>query len=150
MLTFTIPGAPIGKGRARATIAGGHARMYTPEKTVSYEGLVAHSAKVAMAGEPLIDGPASVRLEIVCQVPASWSQKKRRAALSGTVYPTTKPDIDNVEKAIFDGLNGVVWSDDVQVVEVAKRKRYGDVPGVNVTVIAIGAISPVLGLSKGI
>ena len=138
MLTFTVPGTPIGKGRARATIAGGHARMYTPEKTVSYEGLVAHSAQVAMAGAPLIDGPASVLLEIVCQVPASWSQKKRRAALNGTVYPTTKPDIDNVEKAIFDGLNGVVWRDDVQVVEVAKRKRYGDVPGVRVTIIAIG------------
>lgn len=150
MLTFTVPGTPIGKGRARATIAGGHARMYTPEKTVSYEGLVAHSAQVAMAGAPLIDGPASVLLEIVCQVPASWSQKKRRAALNGTVYPTTKPDIDNVEKAIFDGLNGVVWRDDVQVVEVAKRKRYGDVPGVSVTIIAIGALSPVLGLSKGI
>ena len=54
MLTFTVPGTPIGKGRARATIAGGHARMYTPEKTVSYEGLVANRAQVAMAGAPLI------------------------------------------------------------------------------------------------
>lgn len=148
MLTFTVPGAPIGKGRPRVTTRGGKfASMYTPEKTVNYEGLVAHSAKVAMNGMPLMDGPASVRLEIVCQVPASWSQKKRTQALAGTVYPTTKPDIDNVEKAIFDGLNGVVWRDDVQVVEVSKRKRYGDTPGVLVTIIPIGLLVPVLGIA---
>lgn len=149
MITFIVPGSPIGKGRSRVSTRGSKfAQLYTPEKTVNYEGLVAHSAKVAMAGAPLIDGPASVRLEIVCQVPASWSQKKRSAALAGSVYPTTKPDIDNVEKAIFDGLNGVVWRDDVQVVEVAKRKRYGDTPGVSVTIIPIGELVPVLGLMR--
>jgi len=147
MLKFTVPGAPVGKGRPRVTTRGGKfASMYTPEKTVNYEGLVAHSGKVAMAGMPLIDGPASVHLDIVCQVPASWSQKKRNQALAGTVYPTTKPDIDNVEKAIFDGLNGVVWRDDVQVVEVRKRKRYGDTPGVLVTIIPIGVLMPVMGV----
>ena len=141
MLTFTIPGAPVGKGRPRVTTRGGKfASMYTPEKTVNYEGLVAYSAKAAMAGAPLIDGPASVRLEIVCQIPASWSQKKRSAAIAGQVHPTTKPDIDNVEKAIFDGLNGVVWRDDVQVVEVSKRKRYGDTPCVQVTIVPIGVL----------
>ena len=144
MLKFTVPGAPYGKGRPRIGKVGNHARMFTPEKTVNYEGLVAHSAKVAMAGMALMDGPTSVHLDIVCQVPASWSQKKRSQALAGTVYPTTKPDIDNVEKAIFDGLNGVVWRDDVQVVEVHKRKRYGDTPGVSVTVIPIGVLAPVM------
>ena len=28
-----IPGDPIGKGRARGTVRGGHVRMYTPKKT---------------------------------------------------------------------------------------------------------------------
>lgn len=39
-----------------------------------------------------------------------------------------------MEKAIFDGMNGVVWKDDVQVVEVRKRKRYAETPGVVVIV----------------
>jgi Holliday junction resolvase RusA-like endonuclease len=147
MLKFTVPGTPVGKGRPRVTTRGGKfASMYTPEKTVNYEGLVAHSAKVAMNGRPLFDGPAAVTLEILCQVPASWSQKKRAQALAGQVYPTTKPDIDNVEKAIFDGLNGVVWRDDVQVVDVSKRKRYADTPGVWVTIIPIGVLMPVMGV----
>ena len=67
-------------------------------------------------------------------VPASWSKRKQAMALAGTVYPTSKPDIDNVEKILFDGLNGIVWKDDVQVVDVVKRKRYGATPGVQMTI----------------
>lgn len=31
-------------------------------------------------------------------------------------------------------MNSVVWVDDVQVVEVSKRKRYSETPGVDVIV----------------
>lgn len=132
---FHVPGQPVGKGRPRIGKVGNHARMFTPAKTVSYEGLVAHAAHIAMAGAALLRGPVEVRMSIWCQVPASWSLKKQRAAMSGLIHPTTKPDIDNVEKAIFDALNGVVWGDDVQVVDVVKRKRYGPTPGVDVRVL---------------
>lgn len=136
-ITFTVPGQPQGKGRPRVGKIGGHARMFTPEKTVAYEGLIAYAAKQAMQGRALIDGPVAVVLDVCCQVPASWSKKKQAQALAGQVFPVTKPDIDNVEKAIFDGLNGVAWKDDVQVVDVCKRKRYAETPGVHVEITAI-------------
>lgn len=131
---FTVPGPAVGKGRPRIGKIGPHARMFTPEKTVNYEGRVALCAQQAMAGRTLFEGPLAVELEIVCQVPASWSKRKHADALSGFVQPTTKPDIDNVEKAIFDALNGVAWNDDVQVVRVIKSKQYGPVPGVSVSI----------------
>lgn len=134
VITFTIPGNPVGKGRPRMSRRGGFVRLYTPEKTASYESLVALAGQQAMAGRPVFEGACVVALDICVPVPASWSKKKQVAALAGQVHPTTKPDIDNVEKAIFDGLNGVVWKDDVQVVQVTKRKRYGDTPGVQVGV----------------
>lgn len=134
ILTFTVPGQAVGKGRPRIGKVGGFSRMFTPEKTVSYESLVGYSAAQAMAGRALIEGPVSVRLHIGVQIPASWSGAKQRRALAGLELPTTKPDIDNVEKAIFDGMNGVVWKDDVQVVDVTKSKRYASVPGVMVEV----------------
>ena len=133
-LTFFVPGEPQGKGRPRAARAGKSVRLYTPEKTVAYEGLVAHAGSIAMAGRPLILGAVSVVLDIVIGVPASWSQKQKRRALAGERHPVKKPDIDNVEKAIFDGLNGVVWKDDEQVVDSCKRKRFGSVPGVKVEI----------------
>lgn len=134
MIAFTIPGPPIGKGRARVGKVGNHARLFTPAKTVSYEGLVATVAQKAMGKTPLLEGALSVRMWIDCPIPASWSQKKQRMALAGEIYPTTKPDKDNIIKAIYDGCNGIVWHDDVQIVDGWQRKRYASKPGVRVEV----------------
>lgn len=133
-IAFVVPGAPQGKGRPRIGKIGPHARMFTPQKTVAYEGLIAHAAQTAMAGRPLLDGAVEVAMPIECAVPASWSQKKQRQALAGELLPTTKPDVDNVCKAVFDGLNGVLWRDDVLVVDLRVRKRYTAVPCVRVSV----------------
>lgn len=132
MITFTVPGQPQGKGRAKIVRIGGFSRMATPQKTVAYEGLIAHAAQQAMAGAALLDGPVDVEVLIDCQVPASWSQRKQGDALAHRVFPTTKPDTDNVLKAIFDGMNGVVWRDDVQAIDVLVHKRYSATPGVTV------------------
>lgn len=37
---FEVPGKPQGKGRPRASVVGGHARMYTPAGTASYENKI--------------------------------------------------------------------------------------------------------------
>lgn len=140
-VAFTVPGEPQGKGRPRIGKVGQHARMFTPQKTVAYEGLVAHAARQAMAGHNLLQGACTVELDVLCSVPASWSKKKQAAALAGTVRPTKKPDVDNVVKAVFDGMNGVVWKDDVQAVTVMVRKRFMPVPGVNVRVAVCGEAS---------
>lgn len=108
--------------------------MYTPKKTASYEGLVAQMSLAAMAGRDVVAGPVRVDIDIRLQIPASWSNKKKLGAAASKVAATKKPDIDNVEKAIFDGMNGVVWVDDVQVVEVTKRKRYSNKPGVSILI----------------
>lgn len=133
-VSFTVPGSPVGKGRPRIGRVGAHSRMFTPHKTAAYEGLVAHAGQQAMAGRPLIEGAVSVVMDIRLEVPASWSKKKKSAALAGLEHPTKKPDADNVIKAIFDGLNGVVWRDDVQAVVLVVRKRFAPVPGVNVEI----------------
>jgi len=134
---FEVPGQPQGKGRPRVGQVGGHARMFTPAKTIAYEGFVALQAQLAMAGRDLIEGPVLVRMLIACTVPGSWSLKKQRAALADQVFPTTKPDTDNVIKAVFDACNGVVWRDDVQAVDLELRKRYRETPGVWIEVVPI-------------
>lgn len=101
---------------------------------MSYESTVRLFAAQAMSGQPPIAGPVAVGLHIDVQIPASWSKAKRDRAIKAVERPTTKPDIDNVTKAIFDAINGVVWNDDVQVVTMHASKRYSETPGVTVIV----------------
>lgn len=140
-VAFVVPGEPVGKGRPKtaARIVGDRAftRHYTPEKTANYESLIAIAAQQAMAGRELIAGPVMVEIHIAVSVPKSWSQKKRAQALAGLIYPTKKPDKDNVIKAIYDGCNGIVWVDDVQAVDGHQRKRFAEVPGVAVRVVPL-------------
>lgn len=136
-IAFVVPGEPQGKGRARVGKVGQHARMFTPAKTVAYEGLIAHAAQQAMKGAPLLEGACAVHVVAIFSVPGSWSAKKKDAALIGNIHPTKKPDGDNILKAVCDGINGVIWKDDAQAVECSIIKRYGEVPGLRVVAAAI-------------
>lgn len=137
-LKVFIPGLPQGKGRARSRVvhAGGRAfaTHYTPAKTRAYEGVIAHAGAAAMNGAAPMTCPVLLHFVAILPVPQSWPAWKREAALAGGVMPTTKPDMDNVEKALLDGFNEVIWKDDVQVVDCTKSKRYGEVPGISVTI----------------
>ncbi len=136
-VSFVVPGEAVGKGRPRVSTIGGHARMFTPQKTANYETLIAMAAQQAMAGRELIGGPVLIEMKIMVSVAASWSKKKTAEALAGDVMPTKKPDADNVLKAICDGINGIVFKDDVQVVNVSLSKRFSETPGVSVRVVPL-------------
>ena len=126
MIIFTIPGTPVGKGRPKFARRGASVTTYTPEKTASYENLVKVKAEEAMVGREVIAGAVAVTILLFITPPASWSNKKMLQALNHEIMPTTKPDIDNVIKGIFDAMNEIVWNDDKQVVDVTIRKRYAN------------------------
>lgn len=52
--------------------------------------------------------------------------------LSGANRPAKKPDCDNVEKAVYDALNGLAYKDDAQIVESGLKKYYAVTPCVKV------------------
>ena len=142
-IEFFVPGAPVGKERPRAARRGTGVVMFTPEKTAGYEALVAAAASNAMRAEagPLFTGPLEAVLEMRIPIPASWSKAHKAAALAGTELPTSKPDIDNVVKAILDACNGVVFRDDAQVVMLVATKAFSDEPGVRVVIRECGWIA---------
>ena len=114
--------------------------MFTPEKTADYEALVAATAGAALAGgmrigtSQMLDGPLAATLEMQFPAPASWSKAKRARALAGAEWHTSKPDADNVAKAILDACNGVVFRDDAQVVVLIATKAFSEEPGVRVVI----------------
>lgn len=131
MITFTIPGPPRGKGRPRFSRRSGTA--YTPADTQAYESAVKAAAYHAMAGQPPITAPVSMGVIGYFAIPASWSKKKREAA----EWHTSKPDCDNLLKAVLDGCNGVAFVDDAQVTRLHVSKVYDERPRVEVTIVAI-------------
>jgi Holliday junction resolvase RusA-like endonuclease len=71
---------------------------------------------------------------ITLPIPASYTKKRFKACLSGEERPTKRSDIDNFCKAIFDGMNGIVFVDDSQVVSLHATKVWGMVGLVEVMV----------------
>lgn len=136
-VAFTVPGAPVGKGRPKFARRGNFVTTYTPEKTASYENLVKMAAARAMDGRSMYECAVAVVMWLYVTPPASWSQKKQREALLNNILPTSKPDVDNVIKGIFDAMNEIVWKDDKQVVELTVKKRYSETARAQVEVMAI-------------
>lgn len=128
-MNFIIEGQPQGKARPKFTKSG-HA--YTPQATRDYENLIA--AKYTEKGGNVMEGYIKIAVDAFYKIPKSFNKEKRGLAERGFLKPMAKPDIDNVIKAILDGLNGVAYYDDKQVVEVVARKHYREEPLVYVEV----------------
>ena len=129
-IMFTLPGGPQGKGRPRYVQRTG--RAYTPDKTVAYEELVRQRYLEAAKGLDFGEGPVCVIITAIFPIPKSFSKKKTEQAMEGTLYPTKKPDWDNIGKIICDALNGIAYKDDSQVVNAMVVKVYGNCQKVTV------------------
>lgn len=118
--TFTIPGDP--KGWARSRHNG--KQHFTPAKQTAYQNTVRWIAKGC--GVRVSAGPVCVEITAHFGIPKSATKADRAAMLSGSAYPTKKPDADNIAKAILDALKSIAWADDVQVVSLNVLKLWTD------------------------
>jgi Holliday junction resolvase RusA-like endonuclease len=134
MVTFMVEGTPVPKGRPRFARRGKFVSTYSPKTTVDYEFKVSESAKLAMGASEPLETPVGAYIYITLPVPASYSKKRTQACLSGEERPIKKSDIDNYCKAIFDGMNGIVFVDDSLVVSLHATKVYGTIGMVEVMV----------------
>lgn len=131
-IKFTIDGEPRGKGRPRFTKSG-HA--FTDQKTRDYEKLIGYCYKAQ--GGRMLEGSIGITIRAYYKIPKNDSKKVREAKLTEEIRPTKKPDIDNITKAILDGLNDIAYKDDAQVTNICASKYYSDEPRVEVIVSRI-------------
>lgn len=129
-----VPGKPVAKGRPRLTTINGHARAFTPDRTVRYENLVATAGAGAMNGAAPLEGALAVTLTAYFQLPKGASKARRVVAAEGRDWHTCRPDGDNIIKAACDALNGIVWRDDAQVASVQIVKLYQETPRLEIEV----------------
>ena len=104
--TFAIQGEPVSKARARFTGYGSKVRAYTPAKVADAEKAVA-AAFLKAGGKFDPDNQTAFGVDVTFH---SGTRQRR--------------DVDNMLKLILDGLNGVAWVDDTQVLDIVGRKRF--------------------------
>lgn len=101
---FTSMGEPVPKARARTTSHG----SFTPERTKTAQELMAFNCITSTRGLKVSDVDRfGVFAIFFC------GTRQRR-------------DIDNLSKLVLDALTGIVWKDDVQVVEMSLRRVFVD------------------------
>lgn len=111
MKLYEVPVVPC-KRRPRAKRSGKNIHLYTPIETLQEENMVALAYKGSK-----YSCPVRVVIHIFRCLPKKRPKKVLKEA---DVY---KPDIDNIIKSILDGLNGIAYEDDRQVVEIMAIKH---------------------------
>ena len=120
-------GIPKPQPRAKATIRGAHAGVYTPKTARGWKEIIMLEA-AALAGRQ-VEGPIALRVHFT--LPRPKSRKKESLVI-------TKPDIDNLLKSTMDALTDrAVWRDDAQIAEISSRKTYETAEAVPGAVIEI-------------
>ena len=131
---FHIEGDPVAKKRPRFSTRNGFVQSYTDKGTRDYEDHVNLTARSAMGATEPLETPVGVYLYIKLPIRKSYSKKRVEACLNGLEKPIGKPDIDNLAKSVLDGMNGVVFKDDSQIVSLHCTKVFSSESGVEVMV----------------
>ena len=93
------------KGRPRL---GARGRVYTPKRTLIYEEAVA-----SHWDGPRLEGPVAVTI----MLHRNYSHVSVKPTVDASCY--MPGDIDNYAKSILDGLNGVAYLDDAQIMRLS-------------------------------
>lgn len=119
-IEFVIYGEPMGKQRPKVSVRNGYPHEYTPKETLMYENKVAFAYK-EVAKDYMFDKDDLIRVVIDVYFPLNKGDYGKKGLNKNgkykidQIYAPTHKDIDNICKAILDGLNGVAWLDDKQV-----------------------------------
>ena len=105
-------------------------RAYDPSKEYK-EGLKRQLRK--QCSGKLIDGAIAIKIVFKMPIPKCTTKERIKKMLMGEVFHVKRPDVDNLTKAVFDSLNGVVICDDSQIYSLYAKKIYSTCPGISIS-----------------
>lgn len=92
-----------------------------------------------------------VKMTFHMPIPKSCSKTKRKAIaadMTNDVFHTCKPDVDNLCKFYCDAANGILWTDDSQIVHLEALKIYSFEPRTEIEFFEAKYRSPQYGTGK--
>ena len=132
-ITFFVAGEPAPKGSTRAFVVHGRPIITgANRRTKDWEMRIATEAQALSAD--CVSCPVAVHGWFILPRPKSLPRK--------VLHHVKKPDLDKLGRALLDGLTGILYVDDSQVVELSLSKHYasaGEPTGVRVMLDHLGA-----------
>jgi len=125
--TVRVYGLPKGQPRARAFAVNGKARMYDPGTAEAWKAQIAQAMQPHM---PPIPHDCTIKLDVMFLMPrpkSHFGTGKKATVLkpSAPMFYTSKPDRDNLDKAVLDALTAMgFWRDDSLAAKGAIIKVY--------------------------
>ena len=121
MIKFSVEGTPIQQGSMRHI---GQGRMIHNKavELAAWRADIASAAKLAGC-KPILD-PIAITMKFRVKRPKSVKRE----------YPTVAPDLDKYVRSVNDGLTGVAFADDSQVIKIIASKEYADNSGVDIEI----------------
>lgn len=139
-MKFTILGIPVPKQSARfRSVKMGDktfVKSYQKKEVVENERNLAFDIKSKLPADfkPYTEALAA-RIVFVFPPLSSWNKKQQSLFTSGvTLFKSTKPDLDNLQKIACDAMQGVVYLNDSQIVDMHCTKIYGPVPMIEIEI----------------
>lgn len=141
-LTLHVLGEPIAKQGWKSRVAGTPGRQFvqtyrSAQTKSAHNNLRAQLIAQLPEGFTPLAGPLIVH-ELVFAFPPlkSMPKGKQRELAAGRQYPkATKPDLDNLEKLLWDAAEGILYLNDSQICEKRQvRKVYGQQPGIRLVI----------------
>lgn len=117
---------------------------YQDKKVVDWaNGIKTQILSQLPKGYKLMTDPVMIkRLIYIFPILKSLSKVKKAMAINLQMYKMSKPDVDNLQKNLFDAFNQIVWRDDSQVCHINNLiKMHGARPGVIIEVEEIDQFS---------
>ena len=114
-------------------------RAYEKSNIKSYKQRIGYIARKEFKKPIERDTPLEINMKFYMPIPKYLSKvKKNRLTLEKEVkHVTKKPDLDNLLKAVLDGLNGIAYFDDGQVVKLSVEKVYSFNPRMEIEILAL-------------
>jgi Holliday junction resolvase RusA-like endonuclease len=97
---------------------------FTPAKTRNQEAFIKSLFVQKYPHHVPLEGPLELTVLAFFPIPKSAKKMDRQAMEWGTIFPTKRPDVDNLLKIFMDAGNGLIYRDDSQIVGVMVDKRY--------------------------
>lgn len=136
-IVFFARGEPKGQPRPRAFARNGIVRVYDPGTAEGWKSQVAIAAKDVLPERPLAM-PVQISIHAGFPRPKAHYRANGLVKPAAPIYHTSKPDCDNVSKAILDALTTIgMWGDDRQVVRLTIEKVYSEEPGAIISIMPL-------------